>query len=208
MIPKYGATMPHPQRPRGRPRAFDEEAFLGAVIALFRARGFAGVSMSDITAASGLTVGSIYKAYGDKEGVFDAALAHYISQRDAQNQAALAQRPNSRSKLDALMAIYLGLSIGEDGKLGCMVVSGVADMDLVGRASERLQTQLTAFKASLLALIAEGQADGSIHAHIHPDSTATLLLAMLQGLRVLGKTQMISAIDTEALKAAMLRTLE
>lgn len=49
----------------------------------FRARGFAGVSISDITAASGLTVGSIYKVYGDKEGNCDAALTHYIAQRDA-----------------------------------------------------------------------------------------------------------------------------
>ena len=196
------------QRPRGRPRTFDEEAFLTAVINLFRARGFAGVSMSDITNASGLTVGSIYKAYGDKEGVFDAALERYIAQRDTQNRAALARFPDARSKLRALIGIYLRLSMGDDGKLGCMVVSGIADMDLVGRASDRLRSQLASLAGHLILLIDEGRSDGSIPSRIDAESTATVLLATLQGLRILGRTQILAALDPEALETALLRIVE
>ena len=101
--------------------AFDEAQFLDDVIHLLRAGGFAGVSMSEITAASNLTVGSIYKAYGDKEGVFDAALPRYIALRDADRQTRLAAQPDGRSRLAEVLIIYLELSRGADGKLGCMV---------------------------------------------------------------------------------------
>jgi TetR/AcrR family transcriptional repressor of nem operon len=195
-------------RARGRPRAFDEASFLDDVIRLFRAGGFAGVSMSDITASSGLTTGSIYKAYGDKEGVFDAALRRYIMLREAGNRELLADCPDGHSKLAKLLEIYLSLSSGEDGALGCMVVSGLADIDMVGRAADRLRDQLRSLKSGLRDLIAEGQKDGSIPASIDQEGVATLLLAMLQGLRVLGKADLVSAIDPQSIKAAMLRILE
>jgi TetR/AcrR family transcriptional repressor of nem operon len=196
------------QRARGRPRAFDEEAFLDEVIRLFSADGFAGVSMSEITAASGLTTGSIYKAYGDKEGVFDAALRRYIALRETGNRAILADCPDGRSKLAKLLEIYLSLSSGKDGLLGCMVVSGLADIDMVGKAADRLRDQLRSLKSALREIIAEGQGDGSIPPSVDQESAATLMLALLQGLRVLGKAGLVSPADPQPITAAMLRIVQ
>lgn len=195
-------------RPRGRPRTFNEEAFLDVVIDLFRSRGFAGVSMSDITAASGLTTGSIYKAYGDKEGVFDAALCRYIALRDAGNRALLADCPDGRSRLEKLFDIYLNLSSGDEGLSGCMVVSGLAEIDMLGKAAGRLRDQLQSLRSALRGIIAEGQRDGSIPASVDPENAAALLLALLQGLRVLGRAGLVSGADPHPLKAAMLRIVE
>ncbi|WP_339114744.1 TetR/AcrR family transcriptional regulator [Thioclava sp. GXIMD2076] len=193
-------------RPRGRPRAFDEDRFLDASIALFSAAGFAGVSMSDLKTASGLTTGSIYKAYNGKEGVFASALARYIALREAEIDARLSAESDARQKVAALLRIFAALSQGRDGRLGCMVVSGVADLDLVGDAATILRNQLATRRDRLEQLINEGHSDGSISKEVDPATTAALLLAMQQGMRILGKVELME-MDSGTLVAGALRLL-
>lgn len=63
---------------RGRPTA-DERGrrrtrILDAAVGSFGDRGFAGSSLDEIAAASGVTKRTIYTDYGDKAAVFDAAV--------------------------------------------------------------------------------------------------------------------------------------
>jgi AcrR family transcriptional regulator len=63
------------------PRTDARAALLDAAARLFDTRGFAAVSIADLTAASGVSNGSIYHHFGAKEGVLAAlvvdALAGY-----------------------------------------------------------------------------------------------------------------------------------
>ncbi|MFC0407218.1 TetR/AcrR family transcriptional regulator [Roseomonas elaeocarpi] len=201
--------MPRPlrERTRGRPRAFDEAKFLDGAIALFSGAGFSGVGISDLTAATGLAVGSVYKAYQDKEGVFAKALERYILLREAHLAALFAQAPNARARIEALLRLYIDLSQGKDGRLGCLVVAGIADLDQVGRAADMLCTQLLRRRKMLAELITDGQRDGSIAIGADPRATAELLLAMLQGMRVVGKGGMLTECS-EALIAQALKLLD
>lgn len=189
---------------RGRPRAFNEAEFLNGAIALFSGAGFSGVGISDLTAATGLTVGSVYKAYGDKEGVFAKALERYILLRETQLATLFEQAPNARAKVEALLRLYAELSQGKEGRLGCLVVAGIADLDQVGRAADMLRTQLSNRRGMLIALVADGQRDGSIAKDADPQAVAELLLALLQGMRVVGKggtlTERREAFIAQALK--------
>lgn len=191
---------------RGRPRAFDEAQFLDASIALFSRDGFAGVSVSDITAASDLTVGSIYKAYGDKEGVFAKSLERYIALREAELAHELSDLPDAKAKIAGLLTHYVRLSSGQRGRMGCMVVSGLADIDLVGEAASVLRHQLARRKRWLVALLTEGQSDGSVARSLDVDATADTLLALLQGMRIVGKAGMMED-DPRPLVASALRLL-
>lgn len=172
---------------RGRPRAFDEPAFLDGAIALFSAAGFSGVGIRDLTKATGLTVGSVYKAYSDKEGVFMKALERYIAMREAHIAAIFDGADNARAKIEGLFRLYVDLSKGKDGKLGCLIVSGITDLDQVGRAADILRAQLSRRQTMLTRLIGEGQRDGSISSGAAPGAMAAVLLALLQGMRVVGK---------------------
>ncbi len=172
---------------RGRPRAFDEAEFLNGAVALFSGAGFSGVGISDLTAATGLTVGSVYKAYQDKQGVFAKALERYISLREADLAALFEPLGNARAKIEALLRLYVELSQGKDGKLGCLVVAGIADLDHVGRAADMLRAQLSNRRRMLVELVAEGHRDGSIATDVDPEASAELLLALLHGMRVVGK---------------------
>ncbi|WP_026019841.1 TetR/AcrR family transcriptional regulator [Komagataeibacter europaeus] len=196
-----------PERTRGRPRVFDEAEFLNGAIALFSAAGFSGVGINALTEATGLTVGSVYKAYRDKEGVFVKALEHYIALREVQIAALFEKAGNGRAKIEALLRLYVDLSLGKEGKLGCMVVAGIADLDQVGRAAELLRAQLSARRTLLTRLVTEGQRDGSVVTRGAPQIVAEVLLALLQGMRVVGKGERLTE-DADAFVVHALSVLD
>ena len=196
-----------PERTKGRPREFDEAAFLDGAIALFSASGYSAVGISDLTAATGLTVGSVYKAFRDKEGVFARALERYIALREHQVASIFAEAGTARAKLEGLFRLYAELSQGKDGRLGCMVVSGITDFDHVGRGADILKAQIARRRDMLVRLVEDGQSDGSIDARADPGAMAVVLLALLQGMRVLGKAGGLAA-EPDAFVARALRILE
>jgi AcrR family transcriptional regulator len=194
-------------RAPGRPRAFNEAEILDGAIALFSSAGFSGVGIRDLTAATGLTIGSVYKAYQDKEGVFAKALERYIALREAQVAALLDPLPDARAKIEALLRFYIGLSRGQDGKLGCLVVAGITELDQVGRAADMLRSQLARRRNMLLELVAKGQRDGSIATHASPQVAAEVLLALFQGMRVVGKGDRLTD-DGDAFVSRALKILD
>ncbi|ALM83533.1 TetR/AcrR family transcriptional regulator [Bordetella sp. N] len=198
---------PSAHKSRGRPREFDEAAFLDAAITLFRHRSFSGVSISDITEATGLTAGSIYKAYTDKQGVFAKALERYIDQREMRLRERLEHVKDGKSRIAELLRDYVALSQGRDGKLGCMVVAGITDIEQLGVAADVLNQQLKKRLAALKALIAAGRDDGSIPADIDINATASVLLALLQGMRVVAKASTLTD-DADAFMRRALRLLD
>jgi AcrR family transcriptional regulator len=202
MVAQGGQT-----RLRGRPREFDEATFLDEAIELFSASGFSGVGISDLTAATGLTVGSVYKAFRDKEGVFAKALERYIALREAQIAAIFAEAATARAKVEGLLRLYVDLSRGNDGRLGCMVVSGITDLDQIGRGAEALLAQMSSRQGMLARLIEEGRRDGSIAARNEPETIAAVLLALLQGMRIVGKAGGLNT-DRDKFVARVLKVLD
>lgn len=191
----------------GRPRGFDEDKFLDGTITLFRSQGFSGVSISDITAATDLTTGSIYKAYKDKKGVFARALERYVFLREERLKARLEKGSDGKEKIAELLKDYVELSQGRDGKLGCMVVSGITDIDRLGAVAGILEKQLSKRRRAIEALIEQGKQDGSIAITTNVTAAAEVILALLQGMRVTGKASTLTS-NSDNFVAQALRLLE
>src|SRR6185437_10878827 len=62
--PPLPAAANEPKR-RGRPRAYQPEVALGKALELFRKDGFAGTSLDDLSAVTGMNRPSLYGALGD-----------------------------------------------------------------------------------------------------------------------------------------------
>ncbi|HDU3466537.1 MULTISPECIES: TetR/AcrR family transcriptional regulator [Klebsiella] len=176
----------------GRPRVFDEANFLDGAITLFRRHGFSGVSISDITAETGLTTGSIYKAYKDKKGIYVKALQRYVLLREESLKVRLEKASDGREKIAVLLKDYAEFSQGRDGKLGCMVVSGITNIDHLGTVADILKTQLLKRRSALEDLIEQGKQDGSIATTTNVTAAAEIILALLQGMRVTGKISVLT----------------
>ncbi|SNT55375.1 TetR/AcrR family transcriptional regulator, transcriptional repressor for nem operon [Asanoa hainanensis] len=60
-----------------RTREFDLDTAVDAAMGVFRAKGYEGASMRDLAEATNLGSGSLYAAFGSKEGLYLAALDRY-----------------------------------------------------------------------------------------------------------------------------------
>ncbi len=153
-----------------RPRTFDHEAVLSGVMHVFRRQGFAATTVRDLEAASGLTSGSLYNSYGDKQGLFQAASAHY-------NQQVLAGRINRHapegSGIGGLRRLFLSLlQEPGGGHAGCLITNSAiefGDTEVPEFVTQGFQTLQSVFADRL-----GGEA-----------SAAVELLALYQGILVL-----------------------
>ncbi len=192
---------------RGRPREFDVGEALDQVVRVFCERGYHAASIGDLTEATGLTSGSLYKAFKDKRGLYVAALTHYKDSRDAELRAALAPARTGRERVRVALLHYAEASHGERGRLGCLVINSATELATFDAELARWVAGSLRRNETLLAgLLREGIADGSVPAHVDPAVTGRLLLCLIQGMRVVGKTGMTRK-DTLALVEIALKTL-
>ena len=174
---------------RGRPREFDIDVVLDKAVRVFCERGYHATSIGDLTEATQLTSGSLYKAFKDKRGVYLAALSHYKASRDAALRAALATGRTGFEQVRIALTHYAEASHGERGRLGCLVVTSASELATFDDELARwVAASLRRNEALLAGLLRGGVADGSIPPHVDAAATARLLLCLIQGMRVVGKT--------------------
>ncbi|WP_269936489.1 TetR/AcrR family transcriptional regulator [Arthrobacter sp. HY1533] len=64
----------------GRTQLFDTDQAVRSARAVFWERGYEEASLPELERATGLSRSSIYHAFGSKRGLFDAAVASYLSE--------------------------------------------------------------------------------------------------------------------------------
>lgn len=172
----------------GRPREFDIDQALSAAVLVFRERGFSAGSIGELSKATGLTTGSLYKAFPDKKSWFLAALDQYASQRSAQLQALIGRERTGLDKLGALLAFYARSAHGLEGRRGCLVISAIEEISILDAEVAGAVAALADRNRDLiLSLVGEGQADGSVCSDRPAVALAEAVFAFTQGLRILGK---------------------
>jgi TetR/AcrR family transcriptional regulator, transcriptional repressor for nem operon len=189
----------------GRPRRFDPDEALDRAISTFSENGYHASSLGKLTAAMQIAEGSLYKAFGDKRGVFLAAFERYVMLRAERFAQELATARTGREKVGAVLTVYAENSHGRVGRRGCLLVGSAVDLaDTDPDVAKRVAAVLAGHEKRLIEFIREGQEDGSICAHVDAEVTARLLLCVMQGMRVLGKTgrsrEEMSSLVNRALK--------
>ena len=191
----------------GRPREFDLDRALDGAIGVFSERGYHAASIADLTAATGVTAGSLYKAFADKRAVFLAALDRYLSVRDQQVQARLATARTGRERIQALLELYAGWSHDAQGRRGCLVVGSAVELSTSdAEVAARVAGVLARYEKRLAGFVRTGLGDGSIPVHVHGPAAARVLLCVMQGMRVIGKTGRTRK-DMEGMIAAAMKVV-
>ena len=94
---------------RGRPPNYLADVALSQAIKAFWQAGFAGTSLDDLAAMTGMNRPSLYGAFGDKHDLYMKALAHYWSAGRAAMVEALAPERPIRAALRAVYAEALDI---------------------------------------------------------------------------------------------------
>ncbi|WP_206543558.1 helix-turn-helix domain-containing protein [Pantoea dispersa] len=85
----------------GRPREFELETAARDAMKVFWDRGYDRASLPDLIAGTGLSRGSLYKAFGDKKGLLLAALGLYMSDGRRETAGLLSQPGSATNAIKA-----------------------------------------------------------------------------------------------------------
>ena len=155
---------------------------------VFRKRGYHAASISELSKATGLTEGSLYKAFAGKEALFIAVFDRYCARRQNELSTALAKETHAAAKLRAALTYYVQSSTGAEGQLGCLIVGSISALDLLEvKVASKVREALQRNESTLVSLIKQGVVDGSFRDDTDPIAAAKLLWCMLMGIRVAGK---------------------
>jgi len=110
-----------------RPRTFEPEEALDKAMTVFWRKGYAETSYDDLVSETGVSRKGLYTVFGDKEGLFLAALNHYCRVRIPQMFSVFEQ---DSVTLDQIEAMFRWLTdLVATGKLsqGCFMANTAAD---------------------------------------------------------------------------------
>lgn len=170
----------------GRPREFDMDVALNAVMLQFWEHGYHATSLTDLTTATGLHRGSLYSAFGDKHRLFLAALQRYSRLNLASLDADLQAEP---SPLAGIRRYLQHQAAQATAGRGCLISNTTLEL-LPG--DQEVATIITAHQRSvedrLTAALLRAYEANELSGKLSMPTLAHYLLTVAQGLWELGRT--------------------
>lgn len=164
---------------RGRPRSFDPDEALGRATERFRTHGFAGTSLDDLSAATGLARPSLAAAFGDKRALYVAAIERLTARVERQLLRLGEARLPLRELVERILIGSIGLYLtGSDGPEGCLIINTAATQ---AASDPQVREKVTAFLAVEDGRIAELLAAAGSSS---PEAQGRLVASVLHSLSV------------------------
>ncbi len=167
----------------GRPREFDPDRVLETAMELFWEHGFDGVSIRDITAATGINRRSLYAAFGSKEELFARAVERYLAGPGGFVAAAL-KRPRACDVAEALTHGAADAYTDPERPRGCLLVQGAL---AAGNDADTVRTDLARQRDAAVKELAhrfdEAQAAGELPG-VNTVGLARWIIAVCQGISI------------------------
>ena len=175
MVQKNSAN---PSPARGRPRSFDTDEVLARARDAFWRYGYAGTSMDQLSAATGLHKPSLYGAFGDKKKLYLAALDNYLADVRAEFAEAFAKTELFESLYTVTERSIDKFLRGKSDGSGCFMMATAMpeaseDPDISKVVRESMESLEHAFLRRLQRAVEEGQ----IPASADPRTLTMILVA-------------------------------
>lgn len=170
-----------------RPREFDRDQVLEKALELFWRRGFEATSIADLVTATGVQRQSLYDTFGDKQGLYDAALDLYAQKATALPRAL---EDGEGSPLALLRRAFSAVVEDPMAGRGCMLVNasverGASDPHVAACAGANID----AIERAFFDLVVRAKASGEVGEEVKPRAAARLLVTLLWGLRAMGSVR-------------------
>jgi AcrR family transcriptional regulator len=170
---------------RGRPREFDKAAALERAMEVFWRKGYEGSSVTDLTSAMGIGATSLYAAFGSKDDLFRAAVAHYVHVVGSEIWAAVTDADTAYGALEGYLMTTARSFTRRNLPSGCLVVlSGLH----TSQATETLRAELVAKREQntrdLAARLLLGVQRGEISENADLEAIARFYVTVQQGMSI------------------------
>ncbi len=162
-------------------RQFNEDQALDSALELFWRKGYGATSMPELAQATGVLRGSLYNAYGGKEGLFLAVFARY--QQGFLAAACETLKPaDTREALKAFFSFAIASMKSGEAARGCLSTKTAVDENA---AAEPIREALRGMVDGLENLLAERLNQASEPLALPAAEAARLLVTLTRGTVVI-----------------------
>ena len=152
---------------------------------LFNTKGFAGTSMSDITEATGLTKGSVYGNFANKEEVALAVFDYNFSKVTSLTGRLAAEATTWYDKLMAHIRIYNSTGFPEGG---CPIMNTAIEADDTHvLLKQKAADAFTRWRKDIEEIIRKGAQAGEFKQGLDHNQLALSILALIEGSIMISK---------------------
>lgn len=168
-----------------RTKEFDVDDALRSALDLFWERGYEATSVADLVERLGIGKASLYATFGTKHDLYVKALDHYVRTTDDEVLAELAVPGPALDAVRGFVQRYVDDILADVDRKGCLVVNAAVELPGDPEVAQRVARSWDALETGLTITLGRARAQQEFDGD--PRATARFLLAVLQGLRVLGK---------------------
>ncbi|MFC8077916.1 TetR/AcrR family transcriptional regulator [Streptomyces sp. NPDC057307] len=188
-----------------RTKEFDPDAALQSALELFWRRGYEATSMADLVEHLGIGRASIYATFGNKHELYLKALDRYGETHDPPLLDALSKPGAALPAVRAVVRMFATEAATDSRReKGCFITNTAAELGPHDReAARRVELSWQHIETLTHAALVRAQGQGELPADRDPRALARLLLVLMQGLRVVGKTSQDPARVHDAAEQAL-----
>jgi TetR/AcrR family transcriptional regulator, transcriptional repressor for nem operon len=155
---------------------------------VFNRLGYAGTSMADLMAATGLKKGGIYNHFASKDDLAFAAFDYLFDWMQQRYSEALQGRLSARDRLIAV--VETAYASHEDPLLqgGCPLLNtAIESDDTHAGLRQRVRVAMDRWRTMVAKIVRYGQKNDELLASLDPDEVATVLIATMEGSVMMSK---------------------
>lgn len=149
---------------------------------VFNTKGFAGTSLNDLTNATGLTKGSIYGNFSNKDDVALAAFDYNFSQVTNYVKEKILARDNAIKRLMVYPDVYRNFLKISFLKAGCPILNTSTEADDTHpMLRDRAANALAVWKKAIENQVKRGIVRKEIKPGTTPSHVAVIIMSMIEG---------------------------
>jgi TetR/AcrR family transcriptional regulator, transcriptional repressor for nem operon len=171
-----------------RPKEFDTAKVLERAMLQFWAHGYEATSIEDLVEVTGIKRGSIYAAFGDKEGLFLAALDRYSETVASSMVTELTESDPERAIKWVLESIVRSATRARKHPPGCLLTNTALECSMNGDLiSGNVQRNFKRIESAMYTAVRRAQSAGSLAPTRDAKRLARFFFGVVQGLNVMNK---------------------
>lgn len=171
-----------------RPKEFERDVVVDRAMHAFWSRGYEATSIQHLVGRMGIQRGSLYDTFGDKRGLFFAAIDRYDRVVTTKLLATLEDEASGKAAIRRFFQLKVEVSLEARRPRGCLVTNSAAELASRDRGTAaKVRAVLGRIEAAFHRAVVRAQKAGEIDPTRNARALARFLTSSAQGLSVMAK---------------------
>ena len=171
-----------------RPQQYDRNTVTDRAMHLFWHKGYYTTPVSEIIKTTGLQAGSLYSAFGSKEGLLLATLKHYTDQMVLTVTRLLTESESAKSGFEQLFDSMVNSMSNESHNDGCLLINTLVEVaghqpHLCDRVTIQLERMQDCFRQGLT----KARVEGDLTSTADINELATFVMGIIWSMAIMSR---------------------